>query len=79
MMKEKWDRVSQDAKGYCKYCDGSEQWNVLLHKRGTAGNQTTVCLGSLTITPDGNESYDPYPEYEFKGVNAFEQAEEFFR
>ena len=76
---ESWKRDSINAWGYELSRMGQfEQWKIIAHKVGTAGNMDTYCLATQVHDLRTNDwEINPNPNYIFTGVNAREEVYEF--
>ena len=75
---ESWERDSINAWGYSR---GSqyESWEIIAHKKGTAGNMDTYSLGREyhNLSNDDDWEVEVNENYIFTGINAREEIYEF--
>ena len=77
--KENWQRDSISAWGYELSRMGQfEQWTIVAHKVGTAGNMDTYSLGREYHNLETDDwEIEPNPNYVFTGTNARDEIYEF--
>ena len=77
--KESWKRDSIKAWNFELSRMGQfEQWDVIAHKVGTAGNMDTYCIAKqVHYMKSGDWEIEPNPNYVFTGTNARDEIYEF--